>query len=114
LPDPFLRRCVTHHIELTLDTVLAILKGRLASFGAQEPLLGSAATFWKSLGSRALTRKPTIAEFWQWLALETRYGSKDQALLQSALTAGGDQLKALKFIATLFAPSDLDRISGKS
>lgn len=112
LPDPFLRRCVTHQIELTPETVFKVLERRLAEFGATADLLRHAAAFWKSLDDRSLTRKPTIAEFWQWLALETRFGT-DPAMLRAAFTGSPDSLNDLQFVHTLFLPRDLASLIGK-
>jgi hypothetical protein len=49
LPDPFLRRCITHNIELGPDTVVEILARRLAGFDAQATLLRTAGQFWTSI-----------------------------------------------------------------
>jgi hypothetical protein len=103
---------VTHQIELTQETVFKVLERRLAEFGTTTDLLRDAAAFWKSLDDRSLTRKPTIAEFWQWLALETRFGT-DPATLRAAFAGSPDRFKDLQFAHTLFLPRDFASLIGK-
>jgi MoxR-like ATPase len=113
LPDPFLRRCIIHNIEMTEKTVMDILRNRLVGFGAQDDLIKSATSFWTSLVGLGLGRKPTIAEFWQWLALESQYGGRRPAELAQVLTNRGPRLRELKYIATLFSAADVERLVGK-
>jgi MoxR-like ATPase len=109
LPDPFLRRCVLHRIDLGVDTVMKILTRRLAEFNAPGTLLEASAKFWTSLEQRNLERKPTIAEFWQWLALESRYG-QSKTTIEAALADIPGQLRKLDYVTTLFSSKDLEQM----
>ncbi|TCA23621.1 AAA family ATPase [Rhizobium leguminosarum bv. viciae] len=121
LPDPFLRRCITHHIEISFDDVMEILEARLGAFRQKLPgehnddqLVFAGATFWSSLSELEgrLTRKPTIAEFWQWLILASQYPDASEVNLVDTLKAkrGGD-IEKLPRINTLFQQSDLKVVS---
>jgi MoxR-like ATPase len=110
LPDPFLRRCIIHHIKLEEKTVIEILQKRLATFAAPNDLIRKAARFWVGLPT-GLDRKPTIAEFWQWLALESQHGGRQPAEIANILAAGGSALAQLKYISTLFSNADLARVT---
>jgi MoxR-like ATPase len=114
LPVPFLRRCIIHHIVLDESVVPKILASRLAEF---EPLdteiLLAASEFWLGLASKNLSRKPTIDEFWRWLALVTLYGGQAPTELVSTLRQSGDSVHRLPFISMLFADEDLVRAIGR-
>ncbi|KQT58249.1 hypothetical protein ASG52_22645 [Methylobacterium sp. Leaf456] len=110
LPDPFLRRCVVHRIEMPPAVVTEILKTRLVEFGGGDPaFLEAASNFWVGLENKELQRKPTIAEYWQWLALELRHGVKSAARLQDILL-DGRLLPTATFARTLFGPADLAKL----
>jgi len=111
LPDPFLRRCIIHQIELKSETVMEILRRRLVGFGVQDQLIANATAFWTGLSDLDLNRKPTIAEFWQWLALETRHGGRQPAEIAEALANGASRAQDLKFISMLFSAADLNRVT---
>ncbi|AIC31317.1 ATPase domain-containing protein (plasmid) [Rhizobium etli bv. mimosae str. IE4771] len=121
LPDPFLRRCITHHIEITFDTVKEILKARLAAYRKKVPggakdqdLVQAGATFYSGLSALEgrLSRKPTVAEFWQWLILASEYPDSTTVDLVSTLsTPRGPMIEKLPRINALFVPSDLKVVS---
>lgn len=121
LPDPFLRRCITHHIEITPETVNEILKARLTAFRGERPpqkddddLVKVAAEFWSGLSDfdGRFTRKPTIAEFWQWLVLASEYPEDKTANLVELLKQKrGVAIEKLPRIQSLFLPSDLKVLS---
>lgn len=114
LPDPFLRRCVIHRIELDLSVSKRILTARLKEFDVPNAeLIEAAAAFWIDLGPKPLARKPTIDEFWRWLALATQHGGKPAAAIAAALKIPGEATRELPFINTLFSsPADLKAATG--
>lgn len=112
LPPPFLRRCVVHNIVLDEATVAKILHVRLAGWGVDQAAVGlikAASHFWSGLGARNLNRKPTIDEYWRWLALESAHGA-GPAGLEAALSK--PQKDDLKFAGSFFSPPDLDLAFG--
>jgi MoxR-like ATPase len=118
LPDPFLRRCIIHRINIA-PVVPEILARRLGEFGTPDvnlqfdaALIDAAGKFWNSLESKRLSRKPTIDEFWRWLALALHHGGKPAAEITAALTRQRDGLGRLPFIDTLFASQDLSIVTG--
>ena len=90
---------------------MEILARRLKDFKTDQPLLQAAVGFWTGLDGRGLVRKPTIAEYWQWLALETRFGGRTPLEIGAALRNGGEGLGALRFLGTLFAPKDVQLLT---
>jgi MoxR-like ATPase len=112
LPDPFLRRCVTHRIEIA-SVVMDILRSRLAPFGvANQDLLSAGAAFWNRLGKAGLSRPPSIDEFWRWLALLVQAGAPAPAEISLALTQRGQSLRDLPLVATIFSTeADLRKAS---
>ncbi|MGJ5040643.1 AAA family ATPase [Bradyrhizobium sp. HKCCYLRH1062] len=114
LPDPFLRRCVVHRIEIDLSVSKRILTARLKEFNVPNtPLIDAAAAFWVDLGPKPLVRKPTIDEFWRWLALAAQHGGKPAEAIADALKTPGEATRALPFIETLFSsPADLKVATG--
>ncbi|MGY2932039.1 MoxR-like ATPase [Bradyrhizobium sp. GM6.1] len=114
LPDPFLRRCVIHRIELDLSVSKRILTARLKEFDVPNTaLIEAAAAFWVDLGPKPLARKPTIDEFWRWLALATQHGGKPAAAIAAALKMPGEATRELPFIDTLFSsPADVKAATG--
>ena len=110
LPDPFLRRCISHQIKLAATDVEEILRLRLTQSGSDlSGLFKAAAAFFHDIPDR-LTRKPTLAELWQWIALELAYGGVTATEAAGRLTAKGDALRS-SFINTLVSPSDLDELA---
>ena len=72
LPDPFLRRCVFHHIELSEKEVRAILRARrdAGDFPSSDALifaLLAEVQSWRDRGN--VERLPGIAELLNWLGL---------------------------------------------
>lgn len=109
LPDPFLRRCVVHDIKLDEKTVTEIFVAKLMGFGVENAALGqTAARFWTELSALNLSRKPTIAELWQGLALETTKGEITNEQITAMIAERN--FNKLNVISTLFTPQDLDKI----
>ncbi|MBZ9763373.1 MoxR family ATPase [Mesorhizobium sp. CA8] len=121
LPDPFLRRCITHNIEIKPETVLEILTARLKAYrsGAQvgpqdDQLVAAGGAFWSGLSELEgrFTRKPTVAEFWQWLILASEYpDNPDVNLIEVLKKKRGPEIAKLPRIGSLFLPADLAVVS---
>ena len=114
LPDPFLRRCVIHRIRLEQHEIVAILGKRLKEFGVDEgdAFIPVATEFWQKLSS-SLTRKPTLDEYWRWLALLTAHGGVSLPEVSTALQTPGPTTRKLPFIGTILSDQDLDRVIGE-
>jgi MoxR-like ATPase len=73
LPEPFLRRCIYHHIELDPQLIESIVKGRVGSWEQthlRTPFLNDALTVVNHIRSvDLLDKRPTVDEFWTWLEL---------------------------------------------
>ncbi len=76
LPEPFLRRCVFHHLELTPELVERAVAARLGDFpDLSEELREAAVSRFFDLRDRDLRKKPATAELLAWLThLATRPG----------------------------------------
>lgn len=120
LPDPFLRRCITHTIDIPPKVVFDILTSRMKAYRQNEAthsesaLLLQGGAFWSGLSKiSGLSRKPTIAEFSQWLCLAAQYYGANVAEIADTLGKGrGKALASLPHIATLFSnPDDLKRMT---
>lgn len=101
LPEPFLRRCVFHHIELDEAAFKRILDRRLAItvafFTAPAVFREAAETcFFQLRDHPALQKKPSIGEFWQWFTLAAAEEASRKAVLDVAgKTASLDALPHL-------------------
>jgi MoxR-like ATPase len=84
LPEPFLRRCVFHHIAFPdMDTVRRIALSHLGSHvRGLEPLLDEAVSLFAELRAEAagLSRRPGLAEFLNWLMVLNEYWSTEGRL----------------------------------
>ena len=115
LPDPFLRRCIVHNIELTAETVSRILAQRLGEVSpADDALVKAATAFWTGVKKVPLTRSPTVAEFWQWLALVGLHGGLTPGGLTAALGKGPAEAGNLPFVASLLSAADLKVLAGSA
>ncbi|MFG1201790.1 AAA family ATPase [Xanthobacter aminoxidans] len=111
LPPPFLRRCVLHHIVLDPPTISRILLARLAAWDVAETdiaFLSAATTFWVELGEKDLGRKPTIDEYWRWLAIELEFSGKSMATLTASLR--DRKSEELHFATSFLSPADLNEV----
>ena len=84
LPEPFLRRCMFHHIGFPdMDTVRCIALNRLGSHvRGLEPLLDEAVSLFAELRaeSAGLSRRPGLAEFLNWLIVLNEHWSTEGRL----------------------------------
>jgi MoxR-like ATPase len=114
LPEPFLRRCVFHHITFPDgETVRRIALNHLgAHVRGLEPMLDDAVSLFAELraDSAGLSRRPGLAEFLNWLMVLGQQVPTDQGLDAHALrgtvgvlakTAGDAQLASAVFAAWL-------------
>ncbi len=70
LPEPFLRRCVFHHIELTDELVRRAVTARLGDFpDLPEAVREAAIGRFLELRGRDLRKKPATAELLVWLTV---------------------------------------------
>ena len=87
LPEPFLRRCVFHHIEFTDDlierAVAAHKQGAFPDLG--DDVRKAALARFTELRGRGLTKKPATAELLVWLAVLAARGVKARELEGAAL-----------------------------
>lgn len=71
LPEPFLRRCIYHNIDMMPDQIERVVTKRIGQLEATElraPFLGDALEcLHKVREDRSLDKRPTVDEFWTWL-----------------------------------------------
>ncbi|MDW9701585.1 AAA family ATPase [Sinorhizobium meliloti] len=114
LPEPFLRRCVYHHIVLDAATFAQILDRRLqqtAPYFTVDPAFREAAQrcFFDLRSNATLQKKPSISEFWLWFVLVAETPATHQAVLDVAQHLKGP--RNLPYLSTLLKFSDdIDRL----
>jgi len=75
LPEPFLRRCVFHHIEFTEDLLRRAVAARAGDFpGLAEPVREAAIGRFLEIRGRELRKKPATAELLIWLTVLSAHG----------------------------------------
>ncbi|HBL26282.1 MAG TPA: MoxR family ATPase [Acidobacteria bacterium] len=75
LPEPFLRRCIFHHIELTEDLMRRAVAARAGDFpDLPEPVREAAIGRFLELRGRDLRKKPATAELLVWLTVLSAHG----------------------------------------
>jgi MoxR-like ATPase len=76
LPDPFLRRCVYHHIELTNERIAKIVGTRLRDVQLTSAAFKAAQQFFFRLREQdaALQKAPSLSENLDWLRVLARAG----------------------------------------
>jgi MoxR-like ATPase len=81
LPEPFLRRCIFHHIELTEDLVRRAVTARGAAFPTLDEATREAAIkrFFE-LRDKPLRKRPATAELLVWLILLAARGERAAAI----------------------------------
>jgi MoxR-like ATPase len=106
LPEPFLRRCIFHHIEFTEELVRRAVDARLGDFPQLSSELRDAAIQrFLELRGREIRKPPATAELLVWLTVlsarggvtldELRNSSLAQLPAMSALVKDRDDLKLL-------------------
>jgi MoxR-like ATPase len=98
LPEPFLRRCVFHHIEFPTGAMLREIV--TAHFGAALPgrLIDAALVRFSELRKQPLDKKPSTGELLTWVRVLLRAGVPDDLATRplGALPHLGALLKTLK------------------
>ncbi|MCG8423396.1 MAG: MoxR family ATPase [Proteobacteria bacterium] len=75
LPEPFLRRCVFHHIEFTEDILKKAVQAHIGSFpNLDSDVIDIALYRFMELRRRPLRKKPATAEFLVWLSVLSALG----------------------------------------
>lgn len=84
LPEPFLRRCIVHHIELTPDLVRRAVAARTGDFPHLAPPVREAALrrFFE-IRDYELSKQPSTAELITWLAVLSARHFADAASLET-------------------------------
>ncbi len=100
LPEPFLRRCIFHHIELTEELVRRAVEARVGDFPRLKPeVRAMAIRRFFDLRGRPLRKKPATAELLVWLVLLSAGGVEAEAL-------GDVPLRALPALSALIKDRD--------
>jgi MoxR-like ATPase len=85
LPEPFLRRCVFHHIEFNEELLRQAVQARRGDFGAlPDEVVGAAIERLLELRRLELRKHPATAEFLLWLAVLAARGEVDAGRLREA------------------------------
>ena len=86
LPEPFLRRCVFHHIELTEALVKRAVEARKAAFASlSSDAQAKAIDRFFELRDRPLRKKPATAELLVWLVLLGAHGVDADTIARAQL-----------------------------
>jgi MoxR-like ATPase len=86
LPEPFLRRCIFHHIEFTEELLRRAVEARLGDFPNLSAAVREAAVQrFLELRGRDLRKKPATAELLVWLTLLSARGGVTVEALQAPL-----------------------------
>jgi MoxR-like ATPase len=100
LPEPFLRRCIFHHIEFTVEVLRKAMQAHLTAFPyLDEEVRELALERFLEIRRLALRKKPATAEFLVWLSVLSAMGEVTSRDLKRPL----DELPAL---ATLIKDRD--------
>jgi MoxR-like ATPase len=76
LPEPFLRRCIFHHIEFTEDLMRRAVQARLSDFPRlSSDLRDAAIERFLELRGREVRKKPATAELLVWLTVLSARGN---------------------------------------
>jgi MoxR-like ATPase len=84
LPEPFLRRCIFHHIEFTEELLRRAVEARLGDFpNLAAEVREEALQRFLELRGRDLRKKPATAELLVWLTILSARGGVTVASLQA-------------------------------
>lgn len=102
LPEPFLRRCIFHHIEFTEEMVRKAVASRVRDFPRLDEDTRDAAIerFFHVRGIQSLRKKPATAELLVWLTILSANGEVDASALH------GVPLKSLPALSALIKDRD--------
>jgi MoxR-like ATPase len=86
LPEPFLRRCIFHHIELTEELIRKAVAARSGDFPHLDDETKNAAIGrFLELRGRELRKRPATSELLVWLTLLSARGTKAQDIKHAPL-----------------------------
>jgi MoxR-like ATPase len=86
LPEPFLRRCIFHHIALTEDLMRRAVDARRQDFqNLDTATIDAAVTRVMELRGRNVRKKPATGELLVWLVVLAAHGAKEKDIRQRAL-----------------------------
>jgi MoxR-like ATPase len=101
LPEPFLRRCIFHHIEFTPDLLRRAVEARMGDFpNLEEDVREAAVQRFLELRGRELRKKPATAELLVWLTILSARGKVTAEALRDA------PFKALPALSALVKDRD--------
>ncbi len=96
LPEPFLRRCVFHHIEFTEELLRRAVEARAGDFPhLAEDVREAAIQRFLELRGREIRKRPATAELLVWLTLLSARGGVSAAELTDCRLAELPALSAL-------------------
>jgi MoxR-like ATPase len=96
LPEPFLRRCIFHHIAFTEDLVRRAVEARLGDFPQlADGVRDAAIARFLELRGREIRKKPATAELLVWLTVLSARGGVREADLRECRLADLPALPAL-------------------
>ena len=102
LPEPFLRRCVYHHINFNQALLKRALETRRQDFEIAEELIDLAIDRFIALRRKDLRKKPATGEFLVWLKMLSIQASMDFDNLNRKLKdESRDHLENLPYIRSL-------------
>ncbi|MBF0612558.1 MAG: MoxR family ATPase [Magnetococcales bacterium] len=85
LPEPFLRRCIFHHIEFNEELIRQAVAARVGDFPNLDPQVQDIAIQrFLELRSRDIRKKPATAELLVWLAILSASGQANARRLRDA------------------------------
>ena len=101
LPEPFLRRCIFHHIEFTEELLRRAVEARVGDFpNLSREVREAAIARFLELRGRELRKRPATAELLVWLTVLAARGNVDSATLQNC------RLADLPAVSTLIKDRD--------
>ncbi len=101
LPEPFLRRCIFHHIEFTEELLRRAVEARVGDFpNLSLEVREAAIARFLELRGRELRKRPATAELLVWLTVLSARGHADSAALQNC------RLADLPAVSTLIKDRD--------
>jgi MoxR-like ATPase len=102
LPEPFLRRCVYHHINFSEELLnLAVQKRRDEYSDLSDDFLKLAVTRFMSLREQHLNKPPSTAEFLVWLRVLSYHSKVNSPGLEGMLEQVQDQRAAIPYAGLL-------------
>lgn len=114
LPEPFLRRCVYHHIEFDDDIVMRAVYSRRKDFSELgDDFLELAVKRFLQLRDRNLRKKPATGELLAWLRVLTMALDRPEDQVQEDMSKLPEDLSKLPLLGVLLKDhQDLEELGG--